>query len=344
MAQARFRQAWLAACVFIVAASAAAADNVVDFYRDRTVFLQVGSETGGVYDITGRLVARHIAKHLPGPPKIVVQNVPGGGSLALANQFGNVTAKDGTVFGVFNDGMPTTPLLSPEAAHFDPRTFQIIGTTGPDPNILVVWRTAPVQTLDELFKKQLIVGATSPGAAPYDFPLVTNTLIGTKFKIVKGYRGGGETQLAMRRGEIQGNAGLALASYKADYVDAIRNGDVHIVAAFGMEKNKALADVPLFPLGNDEDRQLFQLMYARQSYGRLFAAPAGVPAERMAALRAGFEATMRDPDFLAEAEKAHLDIDPVSWQKLTDLTKRLYETPPALLARIQAILASAKKQ
>ena len=336
--------AWALAAAAPAAPESAAADTVADFYRDRTVFLQIGSETGGIYDITGRLVARHIGKYLPGPPKIVVQNVPGGGSLALANQFGNVTARDGSVFGVFNDGMPTTPLLSPGAVHFDPRSFQIIGSTGRDPNILIVWRTAPVQTLDALFKKELIVGATSPGAAPYDFPLVTNMLIGTKFKIVRGYRGGSETQLAMRRGEIQGNAGVALASYKADYIDAIRNGDVHIVAAFGMEKDKALKDVPLFPLGNDADRQIFQLMYARQSYGRLFAAPAGVPADRMAALRTGFAATLRDPDFLAEAARAHLDdIDPVSWQELTALTKRLYETPPAVLARVQAILASAKQ-
>ena len=335
-------RAWLVWVVLAAATPARAADPVVDFYRDRTIFLQIGSESGGIYDIVGRLVARHMAKHFPGPPKIVAQNVPGGGSLALANQFGNVAVRDGTVFGVFNNGMPTTPLLNPQAAHYDPRRFNFIGSTSREAHILVVWRTAPVQTLDALFTKELIVGATSPGAAPYDFPLLTNALIGTRFKIVKGYAGGGETQLAMRRGEIHGNAGLALGSYKADYIDAIRSGDVHIVAAFGMVKNRELQDVPLFPLGKADDRQLFELMYARQFYGRPFATPPGVPAERLAVLRQAFEATLRDADFLAEAARAYVDIDPVAGEELTELTQRLYQTPPALLARMQAVLASAK--
>lgn len=335
-------RAWLLPIALATAGPALAADPVADFYRDRTVFLQVGSETGGIYDIVGRLVARHFAKHMPGPPKMVTQNVPGGGSLALANQFGNVAAHDGTVFGVFNNGMPTTPLLNPQAAHFDPRTFNFIGSTSREAHILVVWRTAPVQTLAELFSKELIVGATSPGAAPYDFPLLTNALIGTKFKIVKGYRGGGETQLAMRRGEIHGNAGLALGSYKADYVDAIRNGDVHIVAAFGMVKNRELQDVPLFPLGSEADRQLFELMYARQFYGRPFATPPGVPQERLQALRQAFAETLRDPDFLAEAARSYVDIEPVADGELTELTKRLYQTSPSLIARMQAVLTSAK--
>ena len=321
----------------------ASADAVADFYKGRNVFLQVGSTPGGIYDIVGRMVSRYIGKYIPGEPKIVVQNVPGGGSLQLANQFGAITARDGTVFGVFNNGMPTTPLTDPEAGKFDPRKFRYIGSTNREAHLLIVWNNSPVQTYDELFTKELIVGATSPGAAPYDFPLLTNTLIGTKFKIVKGYQGGPETQLAMRRGEINANAGVALASYTTDYADAIKNNEVKIVAAFGMKKHPALPDVPLLPTGKtDEERQLFELMYARQDYGRVFATPPDVPDDRLAALRAAFVATMKDKEFLAEGARSQIDFDPVSGEELTQLTRKLYETPQSVITRMRAVMSSAK--
>ena len=332
-----------ASAIFLGMIGACAADPVADFYKGRTIFLQVGSTPGGIYDVVGRLVARFIPKYIPGEPKIVVQNVPGGGSLQLANQFNAIAARDGTVFGVFNNGMPTTPLTDPDAAKFDARKFRYIGSTNREAHILIVWNNSPVQTYEELFTKELIVGATSPGAAPYDFPLLTNTLIGTKFKIVKGYLGGPETQLAMRRGEINGNAGVALASYKTDYADAIKNHEVKIVAAFGMKKHPELQDIPLFPVGKtDEERQLFQLMYARQDYGRVFATPPDVPDDRLAALRIAFAATMKDKDFLAEGAKSSVDIDAVSGEELTELTNKLYATPASIIARMRAVMAGAK--
>lgn len=327
----------------VVAASNARAQSVADFYRNKTVFLQVGSGVGGVYDIVGRMVARYIGKHIPGQPKVVPQNVPGGGSLALANQFGSITPRDGTAFGVFNNGMPTTPLLDPQAGHFDARKFGFIGSTSREAHILVVWHTAPAHTLEDLFNSELILGATSPGAAPYDFPLLTNALIGTKFKIVTGYSGGQETLLAMRRGEIHGNGGLALGSYKTDYQDATAANEVRIVAAFGMRQNPELRDVPLLPVGKtDEDRRLFELMYARQDYGRPFAVPEGVPKERLQALREAFQKTMADPDFRAEAARAHADIDPVEGEELAELTRKLYETSPATITRMRGIMSAGK--
>ena len=141
----------------------------------------------------GRMVARHIGQYSPGEPKVIPQNVPGGGSLQLANQFGTITPRDGTVFGVFNNGMPTTPLLDPGAGRFDARKFSFIGSTSREAHILVVWHDAPAKTFDDLFKMEVILGATSPGAAPHDFPLLTNALGGTKFRIIMGYPGGPET-------------------------------------------------------------------------------------------------------------------------------------------------------
>ncbi len=319
------------------------ADAVSDFYTGKNVIMQIGSSPGGIYDIVGRTVSRHMAKYIPGQPKIVVQMVPGGGSLPLANQFGAITPRDGTVFGVFNNGMPTTPLTNPGAGKFNPRQFRYLGSTSREAHILIVWHNSPVQTMEELFTKELIVGATSPGAAPYDFPLLTNTVIGTKFKIVKGYQGGPETQLAMRRGEIFGNPGLALASYKTDYMDAIQNKEIKILAAFGMKKHPELQDVPLLPTGKTtEERQLFELMYARQDYGRIFATPPDVPDDRYKALKEAFEKTMKDKDFLSEATKLSLDIDPVSGEELTELTNRLFSTPQSVIDRMRAIMDSVK--
>jgi tripartite-type tricarboxylate transporter receptor subunit TctC len=328
----------------LLASGQSRADQVADFYKGKTVFLQIGSGVGGAYDITGRVVARYIGKYIPGNPTVVAQNVPGGGSLPLANQFGNTTPRDGTTFGVFNDGMPMTPLLSPSAAHFDPRKFHFLGAPFEEGEVLVVWHTAPVKTLDDVFTKELIVGATSPGAAPYDFPLLTNVLLGTKNKIVTGYQSSSETKLAMERGEVQAIAGLSYNSTKTEYAEMIRNKELNIIATYGMTKFPPLKDVPLFPLGDtEEDHQIFQLLYARESYGMPFATPPDVPQERVEALRQAFEATMRDPDFLADTTKLNLDIAPVSATELTKLTTDLFNTPQAVVTRTQQLLASSPR-
>jgi hypothetical protein len=321
------------------------ADPVADFYHGKTVFLQIGSGAGGVYDIMGRLAARYIGKYIPGNPTVVPQNVPGGGSLPLSNQFGNTTPRDGTYFGVFNNGMPMTPLLSPTAAHFDPRQFHFLGSPFREGEVLVVWHTAPVKTLADLFTKELVVGATSPGAAPYDFPLLTNIILGTKNKIVTGYQSSTETLLAMQRGEVYGIAGLSWNSTKTEYAEVIRNKEMNILAAYGMKNQPPLTpDIPMLPLGDtEEDHQIFQLLYARESYGMPFATPPGVPSERVAALKVAFEAMMHDPGFLADAKKLNIDIDPVPAAELGDLTVKLFQTPPAVVARAQQLLASSPR-
>jgi tripartite-type tricarboxylate transporter receptor subunit TctC len=323
----------------------AQAQSPADFYKGKTIFLQIGSGVGGGYDTVGRLFGRHIGKYIPGKPTVVPQNVPGGGSLQLANQFANITARDGTAFGILNNGVPSTPLLTPSAAKFDPRKFLYLGSPSREAHIFIAWQTAPAKTMEDLFKIETIVGATSPGGAPYDFPFLTNAIIGTKFKIITGYNSSTETKLAMERGEIHANAGLGWVAAKTDYADDLKTGRIKILAAFGMKKNKELLDVPLLPIGKtEEEHQLFQLMYARQDFGRPFMTPPDVPADRLAALREAFVQTMKDQEFLAEANKLNVEIDPVTWQELHELTTKLYSTPEPVVKRMQEILAKAQKK
>ncbi len=324
-----------------IATTAAKADAVSDFYKGKQVFLQIGSGAGGGYDLIGRILARHYGKYVPGNPTIVVQNVPGGGSLKLANQFGNTTNSDGTFIGLMSNGMPTTPLMNSKAAHFDPRKFSFIGSTSREIQVLVIWHTAPAKTLEDVFKTEVIAGASSPGSATLDVPLLTNALMGTKFKIVAGYPGATDVKLAMQRGEVHANAALAWGSARTQYADRLRSKELRVLAQYGAHKHPDLPDVPLFPMAKTAaDQQIFDLMFARQNYGRPIVTPPNVPAERVKALIAAFEATMKDPSFLAEAAKADVEVDPMSAQEMQDLTERLFKTSPEVIARMRQLLGT----
>lgn len=346
MDQTRSLTAAMTLAAALAGAAPATAQTPTDFYKGRTVFLQIGSGVGGGYDIVGRLFSRHMAKHIPGNPNLVPQNVPGGGSLQLANQFGAVAPRDGSMFGILNNGVPSTPLLTPNAAKFDPRKFSFLGSPSREAHVMMTWHTAPIKTMDDLFTKETIIAATSPGAAPYDVPFLTNTVIGTKFKIITGYNSSNDGRLAMERGEVHGTAAMGWVSVKSDYADDLKNKRILIVAAFGMRPNKELQamGVPLMPTGKtEEDRQLFQLMYARQDFGRPFLTPPDVPADRLAALRGAFEATMKDADFLADAKRLTVEVEPVTWQELHQLIDKLYQTPEPVVKRMQEIMSRAKK-
>lgn len=321
-------------------AASASADPVADFYKGKTLFLQIGSETGGGYDLVGRLVAPYLVKHIPGRPKVVVQNVIGGGSLVLANQFANTTVRDGSYIGLFSTGMPTTPLVDPDAAHFDPRKFHFIGSPSTEVEVMVVWHGAHVKTIEDALTKPLIVGASSPGSATLDFPLAINALYGTKFKIVAGYKGATEVKLAMQRGEVEANVALAWGSAKTQYADLLKSKQLLVVAQFA-HKHPDLPDVPLWPEAKTEEgRQIMNILYARGDYGRPFATPPDVPADRVKALRAAFDATMKDPGFLAAAKKVKLDILPLSGEEIQKITDRLYQTKPEVIARLREVLGT----
>jgi tripartite-type tricarboxylate transporter receptor subunit TctC len=336
-----------AALLSIVSAGAAQAqEDPAAFYAGKRLQLQVGTAAGTGYDIIARVIARHMPRFIPGNPNIIVQNVPGVGSIKLATSLATIGPKDGTAFGLAINGLPTAPLLQPEAAKFDPATFNWIGSTNREIQVAVVWHTAPVQTLEELKTKELIVGATTPGTATMDFPAIANSVLGLKFKIVPGYEGTAQINVAMERGEVHGNAGLGWVSVKTQSLAWLNEGKIKIPAQFGFERHPDLPNVPtVYSLATTEaQRQALALVFARQEYGRPFFAPPDVPPARVAVLRRAFDATMKDPAFLAEAEKLKLEIEPMTGEALQTIVAKLASTPPAVVQQVRDALANAGKK
>ncbi len=330
----------LSPLALILATNGAMAQNAVaDFYKGKQIQLRIGSAAGSGYDLAGRLVAPYLSKYLPGNPSVISQNVPGAGSLLLANQLYNTAPRDGTVLGIVSNGMPTAPLLTPDAARFDVTKFSWIGSSAPETQVVFVSDKAPIKTLADLFTTEVIVGATAPGVAIYDMPVVTNALLGTKFKIVSGYEGSSQIDLATERGEVHGQAALGWVSAKTRNMADIKAGKLRVIAQYGVKKHPDLPDTPLFDLPKDEvAREGMLLMFARQDYGRPLLVPPGVPAERVAALRKAFMDSMKDPDFRADAEKAGLEINPVSGEELDALTAQVMRTKPAAVERLKVLL------
>jgi tripartite-type tricarboxylate transporter receptor subunit TctC len=317
-----------------------AQDEVAAFYKGKTLQLQIGSDAGGNYDVIGRTIARHMGRFIPGQPNIVVQNVPGAGGLKLLNQLYAVGARDGTVIGAGISGTPTGALLTPGVAKFDPREFGWIGSAGTETFIVVITDKSRVQTLDQLYSNELIIGGSASGSASVDFPVVANAILGTKFKIVSGYPAAGViVKLAMPAGEVEGCSVFTLSALKAQFEREWKEGKIRILAQWGTKIDPEIANVPMFPLGKTEqDHQLFDVLYARQNYGRPYMVPPGVPPARLEALRAAFAAVFKDPTFQAEADKQKLDVSWISADELKRLTERVMATSPEVVSRIHALL------
>ena len=323
----------------LVSGAARAQDAIADFYRGKQIYIRIGSSAGSGYDLAGRIVAPFLSRYIPGNPGVVVQNVPGAGGLTLSNQLYNTAPKDGTVIGLVSNGMPTAPMLTPDQARFDISKFSWIGSNAPETQIVMLWHTAPAKTIDDLFRVETIIGATAPGVAIYDLPVVLNGLVNTRFKVVAGYEGTAQIDLATERGEVHGQAGLGWISAKTRNMGQINEGKLKLLVQFGQKKHPDLQHVPLFPLPADEvARQAILLMFARQEYGRPLLFPPGVPPARTAALRKAYQDVMKDPEFRREAERAGLEINPVSGEELDKLTQGVLQTSAPAVARLRAIL------
>ena len=318
----------------------AADDEVGAFYKGKQIHLVVGSGVGSGSDINARMVARHWGGHIPGNPTIVVQNQPGAGSLITVNTLANTAAKDGTVVAAVINGVPTAPLLQPDAARFDPTKLNWIGSTNRDTQVIYAWHTSPVRELQDLLSRELIIGATSSGTTQMDFPLVTNAILGTRFKVVSGYEGTAQIHKAMEAGEVQGLGSLAWSSLKALNADWIAHGKVRILAQWSSPAHPDLTAYPLVEslAKTDEDRLALKLLTSRLEAGRPFVAPPGVPQVRVAALRKAFDETMRDPALLAEANRLLLDVEPMSGEEVAALVKSVLATPPAVVTRVRKAL------
>jgi tripartite-type tricarboxylate transporter receptor subunit TctC len=337
--------AFICAVALGATAPAAAQEDIAAFYKGRTVRIVVGTGAGGGYDLFARVVARHLAAHIPGTPAIIVQNLPAAGGLVMTNQLYATAPRDGTVIGAPINGIPTAPLLQPNGAHFDAEKLIWLGSTNREPYVAFVWHTAPVQSLAELQGKELIVGATTPGTTMVDFPLITNAILGTKFKIVRGYEGTPQINNAIERGELEGEGGIGWAAIKAQVPQWITDRKIRVIAQYGLTRHASLADVPsvLELAKSDADRRAMTVMFARTEYGRPYFLPPEVPAARVTALRRAFEETMRDRAFVADAAKLQLDVDPMPGEQVQALVGELAHTPADVVTRVRSILAGPER-
>jgi len=314
-------------------------DDVAAFFKGKTLRLLVGVGVGSGYDINARLLARHMAAHVPGEPTIIVQNQPGAGSLAMTNALYNSGPFDGTAIGASFNGMPTTPLLQPGGARFDPVKINWLGSTNRETQAMYVWHAAPAQVLEDAKAREIVIGAQAPGSTQFDYPVLANSLFGFKFKVVTGYESTPKIHLAMESGEVHGTI-ANWSTLKAINPNWVAEKKIRILAQWALKKNAELGDAPLFLdlAATDAERAALKLMLARLEYGRPFFLPPNVPAARVAALRQAFDATMRDPAYLAEADKLKIDVDPLSGGKVAALIEQVSRTPADTVARVRAAL------
>jgi tripartite-type tricarboxylate transporter receptor subunit TctC len=304
------------------------------------VRMVVGTGPGGGYDLFARAVARHIGNHIPGNPTVIVQNQPAAGGLVMVNQLYSLGPKDGSVIAAPINGIPTAPLLEPAGARFEAAKLNWIGSTNRETYVAFAWHAAAVRNLADLMQKELIVGATAPGTTLVDFPLVTNRFLGTKFKVVRGYDSTPQINVAIERGEVAGIGGIGWQSVKTQSPQWIAERKITVIAQYGLQRDPELAAAPtmLEAAKTDGDRAALTMMFARTEYGRPYFAPPDVPAGRVALLRRAFDATMKDPAFIADAAQLQLELSPATGEEVQALVAKLAGTPADIVARVRAAL------
>lgn len=320
---------------------ARAQESAADFYKGKTVRLIVGIGVGSGYDVNARLLARHIGKHIPGNPTIIVQNQPGAGSLTMTNQMYAAGPFDGTVIGASFNGLPTAPLLQPNGVRFDSTKMNWVGSTNRETQIMYVWHTAPMQSLADLQTKEMLVGAQAPGSTQFDYPMLGKALFDMKFKVVTGYKSTSDINLAMERGEVHGTL-ANWSTVKTLNLKQVEDKLIRILVVWGARDNPELKGIPLITslAKTPEQKQALQLALARLEFGRPFFMPPNVPADRVAAIRHAFDATMKDKEFLAEADKLKLEIDPMSGEELAKTLEEMAKTPAEIVTRVRDAYAS----
>lgn len=316
------------------------AQTPAEFYKGKTIELDIGVSVGGGYDLYARMLARHMGKYIPGNPSIVPKQMEGAGSMRLANFLANAAPKDGLTFGTINRGTAFDPLLGNKSAQFVAAKLNWIGSTNNEVSACVAWHTSGITSIEQVKIKELIVGATGPSADTYQFPKIANGVLGTKFKIVTGYPGGNDVDLAMERGEVSGRCGWSWTSLKATHQSWLNEKKMTVLFQMGLSKHADLPNTPLIIdfAKTDEERAILKLIFARQVMAWPFVAPPGVPNDRVAALREAFIATTQDKDFRADADKGNLEVTPVSGEDIQKLVQEIYGTPAAVAQKTAALL------
>lgn len=331
----------LVLAVLVASVVAARAEPVADFYRGKQIRFVVRTTVGGDYDQYSRLIARFMGKHIPGNPAMVVVNMPGGGGIAAANYMAQIAPRDGTVIGIVSQGLAVDQALGMSPAlKADLREFNWIANVVHSNQLLVVWHTSPTKTLEDAKKRVTTIGTTGAGSASVQFPAFYNNVLGTKFRIVFGYPGGQHIDLAMERGEVEGRGTNPYSGWMASKPTWIPERKIIPLIQAGLQKEAALPDVPLIidqPVP-PEDRPLLRFMANSSTVGRPLATTPGVPAERVAALRAAFEATIRDPEFIAAAKNENMEIQPQTAEVLTGVVLGILNSPQDVRDRMKVAL------
>jgi tripartite-type tricarboxylate transporter receptor subunit TctC len=312
----------------LVAATGTHAQSVEAFYKGKSINLIIGFSVGGGYDLYARHLARHIGKHIPGNPTIVPQNMAGAGSLRAANFLYSAAPKDGTAFGTFARTTGINPLLE-SGAKFDGTKFSWLGSVTDDVSTCVTWHTSPVKTWNDFVTKPVTLGGQAASSEPDIFARLYKNVFGAPIKLVAGYPGTNEISLAMERGEVDGLCGLSWSTIKTRHAKWLEEKKINIVVQSSFKKVPELGDVPLvMDLTKDAEKlQILKLILAAQEMARPFAAPPDIPADRKAALIQAFDATMKDAEYLADAKRMKIDVNPVSARDLDRLLAELYATP-----------------
>lgn len=328
----------VAALVLLASAACAQSGSQADFYKGKQIRMIVGFPAGNEYDIGARLLAQYWEKHIPGNPTIIVQNMPGGASIQAANYVYAQAPKDGTVIGAVTRNIVNSALLDAAGLTADPKKFIWLGGTSYPGRVCVAGKNAPVKTAADLFEKEVITGAVAPGNSTHILPTVFNNVLGTKFKIIQGYKGTADIVLAIERGEV--DAVCASWGQFRTNADAFKDG--RLVLLFSAEEgvNPEIPDAKsIYDFAKTEQqKQFMRFVFSSTEYGRPYVLPPEVPAERVAILRKAFLDTVNDPDLIADRAKAKIDMSLRSHEDLERATKNLYDTPPDLIEAVKKLI------
>ena len=310
-----------------------------DFYKGKTIRLIIGQAAGGGYDTYGRLLAPYLTQFLPGQPPVTVQNMPGAGSVLMANYLYAQAPRDGTVIALGGGSIAPAALFGAAGARFDSRRFSWIGSMNSEKGVAVAWHTAPTKKASDIFEREFVVGGAGVNADSVIFPNAVNRVLSTRFKVVSGYQGSAEMVLAMERGEVQGIGNWHYSSILANRPDWLRDKKINLILQLGLGPHPALPDVPtvMDVARTDEEREVLRIVFAQQSIGRPVLGPPEIPDDTLALLRKTFDTIMRDPQFLADAAKRKIEInEPMGGADSAQVVDRLYAAAPALIKKASA--------
>jgi tripartite-type tricarboxylate transporter receptor subunit TctC len=326
-----------------IAALAALPARAEDFYAGKTVTVITSTGPGGSYDLIARLVATHMPRHLPGAPTMIVQNMPGAGHVLATNYMYAIAPKDGTAIATVDNIIPLHQMLEGQGVHYDAAKFNWLGSTGPENSVAFVWAASGIKSVDDAKKREVILGATGAGSSTIICASIMNNLLGTRFKIVTGYKSSSEVYLAVQKGEIESTTG-SYSSLTTKYQDWLDNKKINIIAQMGLERESDLADVPLLTeLAKNEDaKQIMKLFSSPLALGQPYLAPPGLPADRVALLRTALAATFKDPAFVADAAKAKFEIESTDADVVTKIVNDTTHTPADIIDKAKVAMTEKK--